>query len=311
VKSAFLKALAVAAVSCALVAPYAVHAKSNYDQTRYPVVLLHGFFGFDSIGPVDYFYGVADALKSSGATVLVSEVSAANTSSVRGEQLLAELQRWQAAYGYAKFNLIGHSQGGIDARYVAAVAPNLVASVTTVSAPNTGSAVADAVIAGTTSTGTTAWVDSVLNGLASVVSAISGDPSPQNSSAALAELSTAGSAAFNAAFPAALPKKPCGQGAPQVNGIYYYSVGGTSVVTNLLDLSDYSLLLTASTAFGLAPNDGMVGQCSSHLGKVLADNYAWNHQDAINQIFGLRGLFSPDPVEFYRTQVNRLKKAGL
>jgi triacylglycerol lipase len=44
---------------------------------------------------------------------------------------------------------------------------------------------------------------------------------------------------------------------------------------------------------------------------VLKDNYAWNHLDEVNQGFGLRGLFSQDPVAFYRSQANRLKAAGL
>jgi len=40
-------------------------------------------------------------------------------------------------------NLIGHSQGGLDVRYVAAVRPDLVASVTTIGAPHQGAQVAD------------------------------------------------------------------------------------------------------------------------------------------------------------------------
>ena len=59
-----------------------------YTQTRYPIVLVHGLFGFDAIGPVDYFHGIAGALRDGGATVYAPSVSAANLSEVRGEQLL-------------------------------------------------------------------------------------------------------------------------------------------------------------------------------------------------------------------------------
>jgi triacylglycerol lipase len=63
--------------------------------------------------------------------------------------------------------------------------------------------------------------------------------------------------------------------------------------------------------FGFEQNDGLVGKCSSHWGKVIRDDYPWNHLDEVNQAFGLRGLFSPDPVAMYRAQANRLKSLGL
>ena len=44
---------------------------------------------------------------------------------------------------------------------------------------------------------------------------------------------------------------------------------------------------------------------------VIRDDYAWNHLDEVNQIAGLRGLFSSSPTSVYRSQVNRLKNAGL
>ena len=49
---------------------------TGYTQTKYPIVLVHGLFGFDNIGPVEYFYGIPEALRSGGAQVFVSQVSA-------------------------------------------------------------------------------------------------------------------------------------------------------------------------------------------------------------------------------------------
>jgi triacylglycerol lipase len=92
--------------------------------------------------------------------------------------------------------------------------------------------------------------------------------------------------------------------------VRYYSAGGNAVLTNVFDLSDALLTLT-SVSFKGASNDGLVGKCASHWGTVLRDDYAWNHLDEINQAFGLRGLFAPDPVAFYRSQANRLKSIGL
>ncbi|GIX24704.1 MAG: lactonizing lipase [Caldimonas sp.] len=303
-------ALAVACLGCAAALPLSAQA-DTYTQTRYPIVLVHGLFGFDAVGPIDYWYGIPSALRAGGAKVYVTQQSAANASEVRGEQLLAELRRLKAAYGHQKFNLIGHSHGGHTIRYVAAVAPELVASVTTMGTPHLGSPVADAIQTGTGVTGTTATVAALVNGFASVISLLSGAPGlPQNSEAAMISLTTQGSAAFNQRFPQGRPTSYCGQGPSSVNGVRYYSASGSSVLTNVLDPSDGFLGLT-SLAFRGQDNDGLVGRCASRWGMVLRDNYPWNHLDEVNQAFGLRGLFTPDPVAFYRTHANRLKQAGL
>jgi len=286
-------------------------AADTYTQTQYPVVLVHGAFGFDAIGPLNYFYGVPEALRSGGAVVYTPSVSGAATSEARGEQLLKQLRALKAAYGHQKFNLVGHSHGGATARYVAAVAPELIASVTSVGAPHAGSKVADALKTVTSWTGTTGLAAAFANGLSAIIAAASGSPTlPQDALGSLQSLSTQGAADFNRRFPQGQPTSSCGQGAAVVNGIRYWSVGGTSVGTNLFDVSD-ALLVTTGVLFGFEQNDGLVSQCSSHWGVVLKDNYAWNHLDEVNQLFGLRGLFSQDPVAFYRSQANRLKAAGL
>lgn len=101
-------------------------------HTRYPIVLVHGLFGFDKLMGVDYFYGIPQAMTRDGATVYVAQVSATNSSEARGEQLLSQVQQVLAITGAEKVNLIGHSHGGPTVRYVASVAPELVASATSV-----------------------------------------------------------------------------------------------------------------------------------------------------------------------------------
>ncbi|MGE4360257.1 MAG: triacylglycerol lipase, partial [Lysobacteraceae bacterium] len=80
--------------------------------------------------------------------------------------------------------------------------------------------------------------------------------------------------------------------------------------TNLFDPSD-AMMVAGGLFFGGEANDGLVGRCSSHLGVVLRDNYGWNHLDEVNQMFGLRGLFTSDPKAVIRSHANRLKNAGL
>ena len=287
-------------------------AQVDYTKTRHPIVLVHGLLGFDSLlGIYDYFYGLPSELRSGGAKVYIANVSSSNYSEVRGEQLIRYLDQLRATYGYTKFNLIGHSHGGPTVRYVASVRKDLVASMTSIGAPHTGSKVADGLRSvappGSILESTLAGF---VNALSLFIELLSGDADPQNALGALTSLNSAGAAAFNNLHPQGRPTTPCGQGAAVVNNVRYYSMGGTSVLTNVLDISD-PMLGAGSLFFGWEQNDGLVGQCSSHWGVVLRDNYGWNHLDEVNQILGFRGLFSSSPASVYRAHANRLKNAGL
>jgi len=288
----------------------AATAGAGYTETKYPVVLIHGFLGFDNIAVVDYFYGVPKALREGGATVYTPGLSQVATNVERGEQLLAKLRQLKAAYGYQKFNLIGHSQGGTTARYVAEVAPELVASVTTVGTPHTGTKFADFVTTAISLPVLGPLAQGLINGLGTLIAVLSGSPSnPQDAATAVTAVNTPGALAFNKRFPKGAPTSVCGSGPAAVDGITYRSAGGTGVVTNPLDISDSLMLLASLTLVGEA-NDGIVGRCSTHWGEVIRDDYFWNHLDEINQAFGLRSWLSPDPVAFYRSQTNWLKLSG-
>ena len=258
---------------------------------------------------LDYFYGIPGALKQAGARVLVAQVSAANSTEVRGEQLLAQVKNILAITGAGKVNLIGHSHGGPTIRYVAGVAPQLVASATSIGGVNKGSRVAD-ILRGTVPAGTLseALINNAARAFVALINLGSGGTSlPQTPSAALNSLTTAGSLDFNRRFPQALPTG-CGSGPELVNGVRYYSWTGTQPVTNLFDISDGPLGIM-SLVFGEA-NDGLVSACSSRLGKHLGDYYQ-NHLDEVNQVVGLRDWFAVDPVALYRQHGNRLKLLGL
>lgn len=273
----------------------------TYSATKYPIVLAHG------LGAIQ-FNGIAEALRADGAKVYVTQVSAENSTEVRGEQLVAQLRTILAVTGAAKLNLVGHSQGSQDIRYAASVLPTKVASITSVAGNVKGSGIAD-MLAGVT--GAPADV------LASVFEAVGklsaygqGNKSlPQDAVAAAASNSTPGALAFNTRHPAGVPASACGQGEAVVNGIRYYSWGGAGQLTNAFDASDYLMVITGTT-FGSTPNDGFGASCTHHLGLVIRDNYPLNHLDQVNQLFGLGSLFV-DIKSLYRQQANRLKLAGL
>ncbi|MFT7108723.1 MAG: triacylglycerol lipase [Psychrobacter glaciei] len=284
--------------------------KSTYTETKYPIVLAHGFLGFDEILGIDYFYKIPANLRSDGAKVYVTQVSNTNSTEVRGEQLITQIENIVAVSGKSKVNLIGHSHGGPTIRYVASLRPDLVASVTSISGANKGSRTADLLRKIPEGSALEGVAFNIVNGLSSVLDFISGGGYTPDAAGALVSLSTEGAIAFNQLHPQGVPTTACGEGAYVVNGIRYYSWSGGRVLTNVLDISD-PVLAISSIPFGFENNDGLIGTCDSHLGQVIRDNYAMNHLDAVNLLFGLHHIFSTDPITTYRNHANRLKKAGL
>lgn len=283
----------------------------TYTKTKYPIVLEHGLAGFDELfGVYEYWFLIPEALRDGGATVFVTQVSQFNSTEARGEQLIDQIEQIVAITGKPKVNLIGHSHGGLDVRYVAAVRPDLVASVSTVASPHKGAELADFLRANVQNG---SFSESVVaffaNSLGRVLGLLTGHTNPQDAAAALDSLTSAGLAQFNATYPQGVPTTACGNGAATVNGIRYYSWSGTGVLTNALDVSDAALGLTS--LFYHEANDGLVGRCSSHLGSVIRDNYFQNHLDEVNQILGLVSIFETNPREVFRAHANRLKNAGL
>ncbi|MCU5787919.1 lipase family alpha/beta hydrolase [Alloalcanivorax marinus] len=283
-------------------------ATAGYTETRYPIVLVHGLFGFDTAAGVDYWYRIPEELRQGGAQVYVAQVSAAEDTVVRGEQLARQVETILASTGADKVNLIGHSHGGPTIRYVASVYPQYVSSVTSVGGVNWGARLADVlqgVVDNVPFSGN--LIGYLGNALAGIIDLFSGGGNDQDILAALKALTTAETVAFNQQYPEGVPARYCGD-APRVaaNGISYFSWSGAKPLTNGLDPSD-ALLGATSIVFLGEPNDGLVSSCSSHLGMVIRDDYRMNHLDEVNQVLGLHDLWSTDPVTLYRQQANRLK----
>lgn len=107
-------------------------------RTRYPLLLIHGLNCRDDwIFP--YWGRVADILRSHGASVFLSGQDAwgsvpgnARALLRRGEDILAET-------GSERLNLIAHSKGGLEARYLISTLGFAAASLTTICTPHHGS----------------------------------------------------------------------------------------------------------------------------------------------------------------------------
>lgn len=283
----------------------------------YPIVLAHGLDGFKNIGPLEYYYGVPEVLRADGHEVFVAQVDAYNSSEVRGAQLQVFVQSVLQQTGAAKVDLICHSQGGLDCRYVASHLGAHVAALVMIASPNRGDPVADVA--------TQALPGPAQDAIAALLSlfgaAIDGGMGSQNAQAAINALSSAGAAAFSAAH-------------PDDPRVAYYSIAGRSslsrgdqdcgtatpvpfiarydqYVSNLNPLLAAPAGIIAGSFKPAPTNDGLVTVASAKwdtfLGCVPADHLA-----EIGQIGGQ----APDPgnpfdhVLFYRQLANWLVERG-
>ncbi len=136
-------------------------------RTTYPVVFAHGMAGFDDILGYDYWgddYGTfvgdpcdefleisCNGALDSGQKAFQAQVQAFQSSEVRGLDLANDIDGYMAAQGVSYINIVGHSQGGIDARKAARVLRErkgrvVVRVLMSVSSPHRGSPVAKYVL---------------------------------------------------------------------------------------------------------------------------------------------------------------------
>ncbi|MFT6030317.1 MAG: triacylglycerol lipase [Oleiphilaceae bacterium] len=303
--------LALVCTSIAIAAPFA--SASTYTKTKYPIVLVHGVTGFNTIGGlINYFHTIPYNLERSGAKVYSASVSFVNTSEARGQQLATYI----SGLGQSKVNIMAHSQGAPTARVTASIIPNKIASITSINGVNYGSKVAD-VVSGLLPPGSfvLGGADAIANALGNVVNALSGSNNPQSGVGALQTLTTNGTIALNNALGWKGVNPTYCQGTSENvnisgNNIKMFSWTGDRVYTNVLDLVDPFLAITGLAFAPWEQSDGLVATCATKMGKVISTSYAMNHVDAINHLFGVRSIWT-NPVSLYRSQANRLKGKGL
>ncbi|CAO1620042.1 unnamed protein product [Sympodiomycopsis kandeliae] len=122
----------------------------NVRSPRNTIVLCHGLYGFDVRGPffgleIHYWAVVLDILrKKIGADVVVRGVPGTGSIAQRAKVLHDFLCSEEAGVRGKKLNFIGHSMGGLDARYlISHLKPKpeeyTPVSLTTISTPHKGS----------------------------------------------------------------------------------------------------------------------------------------------------------------------------
>ncbi|TFB04468.1 Lipase 2 [Trichoderma ghanense] len=148
--------------------------RENYATPKHPIVLAHGLLGFSELKfspylpAIEYWHGIKQALVANKCSVLTTSVPPSGSIEERAEKLAADILAQQSSAavlnsqeeddgrGAAQtqtpvVNIIAHSMGGLDARYmISHLRPRgiQVASLVTIATPHRGSPFADYLVEG-------------------------------------------------------------------------------------------------------------------------------------------------------------------
>lgn len=317
-------------------APFTV---GEVKAARYPIVLHHGFNA--SSTNAWSFYKVKEALEADGHDVTTTEVEPFNGVPVRARTLAGLVDRARTAFCQkegtrgrdvaacertTKVNIIAHSMGGLDARYLAATLgyASKIASITTISTPHGGSNIADVGLRLAPDGGR---MGAVLDHLVGCFGrSFTEDDLARNTDmrAALESLSEASAPAFNRAN-------------PDQAGVYYQSYAGVSrAIGGPRTGGEQQAVLEAcgGTYFGsvrradfmslrLSAGSFVVGRLTNvpQDGMVTVENAKWgtfrgcfpaDHLDEVGQVSNDRpDIYTKlDHLAFYRVVASDLAKRG-
>jgi triacylglycerol lipase len=288
---------------------YAISAQCfdgcDLEYTRYPAIFLHGLAGGTHFGTADYFSGLRAFLEPLGYLVLTPEVLPFAATQERAIQWESHLEEFVEKGVGRKFNLIGHSQGGLDARYLVSGLERgeLVSSVITVGTPHRGTPIAT-LFFGMVEDGPIdeVWVDIG----ASAFALLFGLKSDNNSLVAAMEALTPETLeSFNMEI-------------LDDENVYYASWAGVTcgsldneckthchgeTVTPLLGITHFILSLYGES------NDGIVTTSSAQWGDFQGEVCA-DHADLIGHLSS-HPINHFDPLSFYHEEMQRLATRGL
>ncbi len=212
-------------------------------NTQYPIILLHGI-GFRDDMIISSWGHIPEFLRKGGASVYLGELGAWNSSIENAGVLKQRIEGVLTLTGAKKVNLIAHSKGGLDSRYMISKLGmgEKVASLTTISTPHRGSAFADVA---TRLLPDDDWAYKAIDTLGKFM----GDKDPE-SNIAIKELTRESMKKFNA-------------GVKDVEGVYYQSYGSRmlSPANDPIFLIPYEVIKKYE-----GENDGMVSVDSCQWG---------------------------------------------
>ncbi|MEX1377084.1 MAG: alpha/beta fold hydrolase [Eubacteriales bacterium] len=118
--------------------------ESKKCNTKYPLIMLHGV-GFKDLKYLNYWGRIPKELVKNGAKVYYGNQEAWGTIEDNAADVKKKILEIVEETGADKVNIIAHSKGGLDARYMISKLEmeDYVASLTTISTPHRGSFILD------------------------------------------------------------------------------------------------------------------------------------------------------------------------
>ena len=257
---------------------------------RYPVVMMHGFGMMASFRRGGHLHDEAMNLRARGVRAYAPNVAPYCTVAVRAPMWKERIEHVLEETGADKVNLVAHSMGGLDARYLIACEGmhEVVACLTTISTPHHGSSIADFVLEQPERL--RAWAADLVNWVAT--SAMTGSTSDVLQ--ALAELTPAH---LQETFNPAVPNHP---------SVEYWSYAGAAGKDTDAPINPFLRLYNYVLATREGINDGFVSVESARWGQFVRALDADHAQQVGLQLPGA-GF---DSNAFYCDVALRLAEAG-
>ena len=267
------KLLAILLLSAILFTAFApmTHAATTECATQYPILLVHGAGFRDTNLFINYWGRIPKALEDRGAKIYYGGTDGWCSVEQGGAILKATVEKILKDTGSAKVNIIAHSKGGIEARYMISSLgmADKVASLTTVAAPHHGSKSMDQILGIVPD-----FLLRIVGFVADVIRWFWGDKKPDFYSGTQS-LGTDYMKAFNKAN-------------PDKAGVYYQSFAGAMSG----GMSDVILALTHGVIREFdGENDGMVS----------VESAKWTNFRGVLRGADTRGVSHMDEVDFRRT----------
>ncbi len=292
-----LKLFIVLPAVCAVILSVSCIAKNKKEAasdcgTKYPVVFVHGIAFRDVTLGYEYWGEIPEYLREQGAVVFTGRQDAYATIEVNAELLKQTVVEILASTESEKVNIIAHSRGGLEARYMISKLgmAGSVASLTTVSTPHRGSVMADIVMEKVKD-------QEAASAVIDLYSKIIGDKNPDSLKAGF-QLTRGYMESFN-------------QAVPDMAGVYYQSYGSviSSGYPNPVWASLYGIMKKSD-----GENDGLVSETSCRWGNFRGlvtcnGKPLVTHADIIGMNF-ITGEDCFDAAAFYVQVVAELKGMG-
>lgn len=114
------------------------------ERLKYPLLMVHGM-GFRDNRVIGYWGRIPKALEKCGAEVFFGGQDSNGSIEGNAAQLKKTIEAVLRQTGAEKVNIIAHSKGGLEARYLISTMgmADKVASLTTISTPHNGSVTVD------------------------------------------------------------------------------------------------------------------------------------------------------------------------